>query len=429
MANDIEKLVYQLVFDKSEKAEKEIRKRARVQGIKLGSSQRLYEARVRNEWSGFTVPAINIRTLTFDTARAVFRQVIKKRIGAFIFELARSEIDYTNQPMSEYVPVVIAAGIKEGFKGYLFFQGDHFQAKAEKFFEDQKKDYNPPLAGSLTKVGESQEVEALKKLIKDSIKAGVYNIDIDSSTLVRLEEKDLESQQKYNCQLTAELTSYIRKLEPEGITISVGGEVGEIGGRNSTSEDIQVFMEGYNRKLSKFGVRPGLIKIAVQTGATHGGIVGPGGEIIKADIDFEALKNLSSEARKYGMAGAVQHGASTLPEEYFDRFPETGAVEIHLATAFQNIVLDSSYFPEDLKKKIINFLNRELIFEKKPEQTEEQFIYKTRKKALGPFKKEIFSIPQKNKDKISEELEEKFSLLFQRLGVSNTSGLIEKLYQ
>jgi len=414
MANDIEKLVYQLVFDKSEKAEKEIRKRARVQGIKLGSSQRLYEARVRNEWSGFTVPAINIRTLTFDTARAVFRQVIKKRIGAFIFELARSEIDYTNQPMSEYVPVVMAAGIKEGFKGYLFFQGDHFQAKAEKFFNPQKKD---------------EEIEALKKLIKDSRNSGVYNIDIDGSTLVRLEEKDLESQQKYNCQLTAELTSYIRKLEPEGITISVGGEVGEIGGRNSTSEDIQVFMEGYNRKLSKFGVRPGLIKIAVQTGATHGGIVGPGGEIIKADIDFEALKNLSSEARKYGMAGAVQHGASTLPEEYFDRFPETGAVEIHLATAFQNIVLDSSYFPEDLKKKIINFLNRELIFEKKPEQTEEQFIYKTRKKALGPFKKEIFSIPQKNKDKISEELEEKFSLLFQRLGVSNTSGLIEKLYQ
>jgi len=414
MANDIEKLVYQLVFDKSEKAEKEIRKRARVQGIKSGSSQRLYEARVRNEWSGFTVPAINIRTLTFDTARAVFRQVIKKRIGAFIFELARSEIDYTNQPMSEYVPVVMAAGIKEGFKGYLFFQGDHFQAKAEKFFNPQKKD---------------EEIEALKKLIKDSRNSGVYNIDIDGSTLVRLEEKDLESQQKYNCQLTAELTSYIRKLEPEGITISVGGEVGEIGGRNSTSEDIQVFMEGYNRKLSKFGVRPGLIKIAVQTGATHGGIVGPGGEIIKTEIDIEALKNLSSEARKYGMAGAVQHGASTLPEEYFDRFPETGAVEIHLATAFQNIVLDSSYFPEDLKKKIINFLNRELIFEKKPEQTEEQFIYKTRKKALGPFKKEIFSIPQKNKDKISEELEEKFSLLFQRLGVSNTSGLIEKLYQ
>ena len=413
MANDIEKLVYQLVFDKSEKAEKEIRKRARVQGIKSGSSQRLYEARVRNEWSGFTVPAINIRTLTFDTARAVFRQVIKKRIGAFIFELARSEIDYTNQPMSEYVPVVMAAGIKEGFKGYLFFQGDHFQAKAEKFFNPQKKD---------------EEIEALKKLIKDSRNSGVYNIDIDGSTLVRLEEKDLESQQKYNCQLTAELTSYIRKLEPEGITISVGGEVGEIGGRNSTSEDIQVFMEGYNRKLSKFGVRPGLIKIAVQTGATHGGIVGPGGEIIKADIDFEALKNLSSEARKYGMAGAVQHGASTLPEEYFDRFPETGAVEIHLATAFQNIVLDSSYFPEDLKKKIINFLNRELIFEKKPEQTEEQFIYKTRKKALGPFKKEIFSIPQKNKDKISEELEEKFSLLFQKLGVSNTSGLVEKIY-
>jgi len=384
MENDIEKLVYQVIFKKSKRAEKEIRKRAKVQGIKLTSTQKLYEAKVQNKWSGFfTVPAINIRTLTFDTARAVLRQAIKQRVGAFVFELARSEIDYTDQPMSEYVPVILAAAIKEGFKGYLFFQGDHFQVKAEKFFSEKK----------------SQEIEALKKLIKDSIEAGVYNIDIDSSTLVRLDKEDLPEQQKFNYELTAQLTSFIRSLEPRGITISVGGEVGEIGGKNSTPEDLRVFMEGYNRELAKFGDIKGLIKIAVQTGATHGGIVGPSGKLIKADVDFETLKKLSSRALKYGMAGAVQHGASTLSEEYFDKFPETGAVEIHLATAFQNIVLDSPYFPKDLKEKIYNWLIQEQVFEKKLDQTEEQFIYKTRKKALGPFKKEILKIPQKNIDK------------------------------
>ncbi|PIR02191.1 MAG: aldolase [Candidatus Nealsonbacteria bacterium CG_4_9_14_0_2_um_filter_37_38] len=413
MENDIEKLVYQVIFKKSKRAEKEIRKRAKVQGIKLTSTQKLYEAKVQNKWSGFfTVPAINIRTLTFDTARAVLRQAIKQRVGAFVFELARSEIDYTDQPMSEYVPVILAAAIKEGFKGYLFFQGDHFQVKAEKFFSEKK----------------SQEIEALKKLIKDSIEAGVYNIDIDSSTLVRLDKEDLPEQQKFNYELTAQLTSFIRSLEPRGITISVGGEVGEIGGKNSTPEDLRVFMEGYNRELAKFGDIKGLIKIAVQTGATHGGIVGPSGKLIKADVDFETLKKLSSRALKYGMAGAVQHGASTLSEEYFDKFPETGAVEIHLATAFQNIVLDSPYFPKDLKEKIYNWLIQEQVFEKKLDQTEEQFIYKTRKKALGPFKKEILKIPQKNIDKISEELEKKFVLLFQKLGVADTLEIVNKFY-
>ena len=438
MENDIEKLVYQVIFKKSKRAEKEIRKRAKVQGIKLTSTQKLYEAKVQNKWSGFfTVPAINIRTLTFDTARAVLRQAIKQRVGAFVFELARSEIDYTDQPMSEYVPVILAAAIKEGFKGYLFFQGDHFQVKAEKFFSEKK----------------SQEIEALKKLIKDSIEAGVYNIDIDSSTLVRLDKEDLPEQQKFNYELTAQLTSFIRSLEPRGITISVGGEVGEIGGKNSTPEDLRVFMEGYNRELAKLGdIHPhtitrtgaggtkmrgipsfgvgvkGLIKIAVQTGAVHGGIVGPSGKLIKADIDFETLKKLSSRALKYGMAGAVQHGASTLSEEYFDKFPETGAVEIHLATAFQNIVLDSPYFPKDLKEKIYNWLIQEQVFEKKLDQTEEQFIYKTRKKALGPFKKEILKIPQKNIDKISEELEKKFVLLFQKLGVADTLEIVNKFY-
>jgi len=53
---------------------------------------------------------------------------------------------------------------------------------------------------------------------------------------------------------------------------------------------------------------------------------------------IEALQGYASYSTgvntgwKYGMAGAVQHGASTLPAELFDRFPKLGACEIHLAT-------------------------------------------------------------------------------------------------
>jgi hypothetical protein len=204
--------------------------------------------------------------------------------------------------------------------------------------------------------------------------------------------------------------------------------VGEIGGKNSTPEDLKAFIEGYNEEIKKFNKIEGLIKIAVQTGATHGGIVLPSGELKRVDIDFETLKKLSEEARKYGMGGAVQHGASTLPEEYFDRFLKAGAIEIHLATAFQNIVYDSPYFSVELKEKISNWLKKEAISEREPDETEEQFLYKTRKKALGPFKKEIWGIPQRARDKISGELEKKFAVIFEKLGVGNTVDLIDKYY-
>ena len=413
MKEDIEKLVYKLVFENDKEAAKEIRKRADIQGIKLASTYNLYKARAKNEWDGFSVPAFNIRTLTFDTARAIFRQVLRKRVGAFIFEIARSEVSYTNQKMSEYVPVILAAAMKEGFRGTLFFQGDHFQIKAEKFFDEKQKD---------------EEISTVKKLIKESIEAGVYNIDIDCSTLVKLNEKDLKKQQKYNFELTALLTFHIRQLEPKNITISIGGEVGEIGGKNSTPKDLKAFIEGYNEEIKKFNKIEGLIKIAVQTGATHGGIVLPSGELKRVDIDFETLKKLSEEARKYGMGGAVQHGASTLPEEYFDRFLKAGAIEIHLATAFQNIVYDSPSLPVELKEKISNWLKKEAISEREPDESEEQFLYKTRKKALGPFKKEIWGISQKDRDKISGELENKFAVIFEKLGVGNTVDLINKYY-
>ena len=72
----------------------------------------------------------------------------------------------------------------------------------------------------------------------------------------------------------------------------------------------------------------------------------------KVDIDFKVLKELSQLARKeYGMGGAVQHGASTLPDEAFDLFPQEETVEVHLATGFQNIIMDSPHFPQKLEEQ------------------------------------------------------------------------------
>ena len=234
------------------------------------------------------------------------------------------------------------------------------------------------------------ELNDIKKLIKDSIDAGFYNIDIDASTLVDISKEDLVEQQAKNSQVTAEMTRYIRSIEPEGVTVSVGGEIGEIGKGNSTVGDLQAFMDGYLKQLPK-GMK-GISKISVQTGTTHGGVVLPDGSIAKVSIDFDTLKELSKIAREeYGLGGAVQHGASTLPDEAFDMFPKVDTLEVHLATGFQNIIYDSPDFPQRPAGKDEPVTSiRTATNERKAGETEEQFIYNTRKKAFGDFKKELW---------------------------------------
>ncbi|MCK9615670.1 MAG: class II fructose-bisphosphate aldolase [Candidatus Omnitrophica bacterium] len=374
-------------------------------GVIPSSIQGLYEARGKGAFSGFTVPAMNIRTLTYDLARAVYRAANKINAGAFIFEIAKSEIGYTGQRPLEYSSVLILAAIKENYTGPIFIQGDHFQVKAKNYLQDKDKELNP-----------------LKDLIKEAIDCSFYNIDIDTSTLVDLSKNNLDEQQKLNYEVCGQLTKHIRSLQPKNIDISIGGEIGEVGGKNSTPEELHAYIKGYLKEIKKL---KGISKISIQTGTSHGGVVLPDGSIAKVSIDFDTLKKLSEIARKdYGLAGAVQHGASTLPNEAFHTFPEVGCAEIHLATQFQNIVYD--YLPLPLKEKIYGWLHTTYAAEKKPDITNDQFIYKTRKNALGPFKKEIHSLPKEWREKISSILEEEFSFLFDKLRIKDTKNFVKE---
>ena len=411
----IDDLIYTVVFspdpDIQEAAGFLIRRGAAAQGIRSASIQSLYMALGRIELGGFTVPAINIRGITYDVAQAVFRAAIKGNVGPFLFEIARSEIGYTKQRPLEYTCAVMAAAVKSGWRGPVFLQGDHFQINAKKFAADAEK-----------------ETEVVKNLIREAIVAGFYNIDIDTSTLVDLSQPTIKDQQRTNFTLAAELTALIRNLEPEGITVSVGGEIGEVGGKNSTVDELQIFMDGYREELKKRGeVFPGISKISVQTGTTHGGVPLADGTVAKVKIDFDVLQKLSETARtQYGLSGAVQHGASTLPDEAFDRFPATGTAEIHLATGFQNIIYDSKGFPAELRAKIYDHLKAEMKNEWKEKDTVEQFIYKTRKKGFGPFKQELWQLPNDVRDEICAELERQFAFLFDKLKVNGTRSILDQ---
>ena len=415
-AQTIDQLIGDAVFADSDEVRNVARWIIRQAGLETGvvpsSIHELYRAYGRKECGGFAVPAINIRGLSYDVARAVIRAAQRLKVGAFIFELARTETSYTLQRPAEFAAVMIAAAIREGFEGPLFIQGDHYQVNPKK----HAKSY-PDL-----------ELQAIRDLCQESIEAGYYNIDIDTSTLVDYTQTDLGEQQRANFETCAQFVAHIRSIEPQGVTVSLGGEIGEIGKQNSNEQELDAYMQGFQEALRKLRPdAPGISKISVQTGTTHGGVVLPDGSMASVAIDFDTLRKLSTAAReRYGLAGAVQHGASTLPADAFHTFVECGAAEVHLATEFQNMIYENAAFPKEFKEEIYKYLRKTFAAEKGAGDTDQQFIYRTRKKGFGPFKKSFWELPADVRRKIGQDLENKFAFLFEKLKLSNTLEVVRK---
>jgi len=384
-----------------------IHEAARVLGAQSASIHELYMARGRGEVHGFTVPAINIRAQTFDMARTVYETAASNDVGAVIVELARSEQTYTYQRPIDYSTAVLAGAIAAGWRGPVFIQGDHYQFNAKKYADDPEA-----------------TTEEIRRACRLAIDAGYRNIDIDSSTLVDLSKSTRDEQQRENYLRAAELTALIRSLEPDGVTISVGGEIGEVGKENSNEEELVAYLDGYRRELdARSPGAIGISKVSVQTGTSHGGVPLPDGSVAAVKLDFDVLKRLGELARSRGLAGAVQHGASTLPDELFHRFPAVETAEIHLATGFQNALFEHPAFPAELHRKIESFCFASAADERKPGQTDEQFIYTSRKKAIGPLKRDLWDLS--TKDEILAAQSRKIAFLFTELGVNGSREMVD----
>ncbi|HEV8547028.1 MAG TPA: class II fructose-bisphosphate aldolase [Candidatus Limnocylindrales bacterium] len=380
---------------------------AQALGARTASIHELYMARSRGEVSGFTVPAINLRAQVFDMARTVYETAASADVGAVILELARSEQTYTFQRPIDYATSVLAGAVAAGWQGPVFIQGDHYQFNAKKYAADPE---------AMT--------EEIRRACRLAIDAGYRNIDIDSSTLVDLSKSNLDEEQRENYLRAAELTALIRSLETDGVTISVGGEIGEVGKQNSNEGELRGYLDGYRRELdARAPGAVGLSKVSVQTGTSHGGVPLPDGGVAEVKLDFEVLRRLGEVARQAGLAGAVQHGASTLPDELFHRFPAVETAEIHLATGFQNALFEHPAFPAELHRAIESWCFGNATDERKPGQTEQQFVYTTRKKAIGPFKRQLWDLA--TKDEILAAQSRKIAFLFTELGVNGSREMVD----
>jgi len=385
-----------------------IRAAADAVGIRSASIAPLYAARAAGAYDGLTVPALNVRSQVFDTARVALQAAAAIDGAALIFELARSEQTYTFQRPADYAASVLAGAIAAGWRGPLFIQGDHYQFVHKKYLADPEA-----MAGEIARA------------CRLAVDAGYRNIDIDASTLVDLSLPTIAEQQRVNAERTAEAVALVRELEPPGVEISMGGEIGEVGKYNSTVEELAAYLDGFATELERRrpGAR-GLRKVSVQTGTSHGGVPLPDGGVAEVALDFGVLERLGALARERGLAGAVQHGASTLPDDLFHRFPEVGTAEIHLATGFQNALYDHPDFPADLRDEIGAWLDANAADEAKPGDTREQFLYRTRKKALGPFKRQLWELP--TKASILAAQRARLDHLFAELGVRGSRPLVER---
>jgi fructose/tagatose bisphosphate aldolase len=385
---------------------------AQALGARSASIHELYMARARGEVSGFTVPAINIRAQTFDMARITYETAQTHDVGALILELARSEQTYTYQRPIDYATAVLAGAIAAGWRGPVFLQGDHYQFNAKKYAADPE---------AMT--------EEIRRACRLAVDAGYRNIDIDASTLVDLSKPNVDEEQRENYLRSAELSALIRTLETDGVTISIGGEIGEVGKANSNEAELRAYLDGLRSELGRRAPGAmGISKVSVQTGTSHGGVVMPDGSVGMVAVDFGVHERLGAVARgEYGLAGTVQHGASTLPDELFHRFREVETAEIHLATGFQNTLYEHPAFPPELHAEIEAWCFANALDERKPDQTDQQFVYTTRKKAIGPFKRELWDLPAR--DEILATQARKISFLCHELGVHGSREMVDRFVQ
>ncbi len=378
-------------------------------GVFPASIAHVYSALKKNQIQPMTIPAINLRGMTYDLARSIWQVILDKNAGAVIFELAPSEMTASDQTPEEYAAIILAAACREGYQGPVFLQGDHFH------------------------IDSPESIPDIQKLCLKAISAGFYQIDLDAAALTNQHAITSKEVQLPNAKVTATLTNFIRSNQFSGAHITLGGEVGEIGGQNTTIEDLNGFMASFLAELQP-GIK-GLDKISVQTGTRHGGIVLKDGRLATMPLDLNMAQKLSKTAREdYDIAGLVQHGASTLSMEQLAQLPEAGIIEVHLATQIQNIVFDHPDFPTGLLNQMRTTLmpashgaEGEKI-KSEDNLSDAQRFYHARWSAWGAFKRELWELPDHQKKSIQSSLQEWVIQLFAALRIEGKLPEILTLY-
>ena len=310
----------------------------RALGAHSASIQELYVARARGEVHGFTVPAINLRAQTFDMARTVYEAAAAADVGAVILELARSEQTYTFQRPIDYATAVLAGAIAAGWRGPGLHPGRPLPVQREEVRSRPRGDDRGDPAGLPPRHRGRLSQHRHRQLDPGRPVEAEPSTSSSTRTTVR----------------AAELTALIRiardrRRDGQRRRRDRRGRQAELerGGAASPTSTATAASSTRGRRA-----RSGSPRSASRPARRMAASRCPDGSVAEVKLDFEVLRGSASVAREYGLAGAVQHGASTLPDELFHRFPAVETAEIHLATGFQNALYEHPAFPAELHREI-----------------------------------------------------------------------------
>jgi fructose/tagatose bisphosphate aldolase len=375
---------------------KALRREAERAGVWPASIAPVYRALAEERIDPLTVPAMNVRGLSYRVARAAWRTAVRTAAGPIIFELAPSEAWAGDQSFAEFAAMVLAAAAREGVRGPVFLQADHVSLE----------DDGP------------ESVRQAHDHIESALEAGFRQIDVDAAALAR-PSTDAAERQEDNARVTCEVARSIHQRAPDAV---VGGEVGEIGGADTTPEDLRAFLAAV-RACGCDG-EGWLGKVSVQTGTRHGGVVLADGSSGRMRMDPTLARTLADVARReFGLPGVVQHGASTLEPDQWAQLPAAGVIEVHLATGLQNVVLDHPALPAELVARMRHELAGPVAHAERGSDSEEpltaQQVYAhNRWRAWGVFKRDLWQLPEAVLAHLDVALEAWFETTFSALGVA-----------
>jgi len=385
-----------------------LRAAAEAMGVWPASIAPVYDALATRRLAPMTVPAMNLRGLTYPVARAAWRAALRLDAAPLLFELAPVEATVGDQPLAEYGAMVLAAAAREGHRGPVFLQADHVEVADD-----------TPAAR-----------ERAREMCREAWDAGFRQIDIDAAALA-LREGDPATRLAANAAATADLVAFVRTIDPE---VVVGGEVDEIGGANTTVEELRAFLDGVRANLGAGPARLG--KVSVQTGTRHGGVVMADGRIGVMDVDFVAAAELACVATdEYGLPGIVQHGASTLTTDQWARLPAAGVHEVHLAAGIQNVVMDDPAMPTALTARMRATLGKPMTrAEHGPDDagheplSAEQLWIENRWHAWGMFKADLWTLPEPVLAELGVSAQAWFERAFAALGIAGRAEDVARLW-
>lgn len=284
------------------------------------------------------------------------------------FELAKTEggVDggYTGQTPKVFFDTVIDYAERFRFTKPFFIHGDHTTVKDTS----------------------DEAFQSAKEQIKAELEAGYTSIAIDASF------NELED----NIRITAQLAELIKPYE-----LGLEVEVGEVKSAGQEAELTTVEEAStYISSLVENNIHPDLL--AINNGSKHGNYL----EGEKVFIDLERTREVFDTIRPKGVCIA-QHGITGTPLKLVGKFANYGIRKGNVGTEWQNIA--HQLLPKDLMDQM----------RKWAEEKKKNIKFTTRE-----FKREIDSIPQRNREEIEQKAYQVATSFIKAFRAENSAGLV-----